>query len=94
MSTGDRVAVPTNGHRPALTDDALDAPHHDGSGSPDQPGQTAEASSGEGSAPAQAADPAAPSASLPTMTSGQVIAGFGLLAALALLLLGRRRGRD
>ena len=89
MSTGDRVAVPTNGHRPALTDDPLDAPHHDGSGSPDQPGQTAEAS-----AAARTPDPAAPSASLPTMTSGQVIAGFGLLAALALLLLGRRRGRD
>jgi hypothetical protein len=89
VSTGDRVAVPTNGHRPALTDDALDAPHHDGSGSPDQPGQKAEASDA-----APASDPAASSASLPTMTSGQVIAGFGLLAALALLLLGRRRGRD
>ena len=89
MSTGDRVAVPTNGHRPALTDDALDAPHHDGSGLAEQPGGSA-----EGPAAAQAADPAASSASLPTMTSGQVIAGFGLLAALALLLLGRRRGRD
>lgn len=89
MSTGDRVAVPTNGHRPALTDDALDAPHHAGSGSPEQSGQTADASDA-----ARTPDPAASSPSLPTMTSGQVIAGFGLLAALALLLLGRRRGRD
>jgi len=87
VSTGDRVAVPTNGHRPALTDDPLDAPHHDGSGSPER--QTADASD-----TARTQDPAASSASLPTMTSGQVIAGFGLLAALALLLLGRRRGRD
>jgi hypothetical protein len=76
-SSADRVAVPTNGHRPALKDDALDAPHHDASPTEDQP-----------------AGPRASSAASPSLTPGQVIAGFGVLAALALLLLGRRRGRD
>jgi hypothetical protein len=30
---------------------------------------------------------------MPAVTPGQVIAGFGVLAALAVLLVGRRRGR-
>ena len=84
MSSADRVAVPTNGHRPTLTDDALDSSHHDASGSGDRPA-------------AERTDPAnrpSPSPVLPTVTSSQVIAGVGLLAALALLILGRRRGRD
>jgi hypothetical protein len=68
-SPADRVAVPTNGHRPALTDDALDAPSVDASGAPSEP-------------------TAAPG---PTLTSGQVIAGLGVLAALILLFAGRRR---
>ena len=76
MSSADRVAVPTNGHHPALTDDALDAPHHDATGSDNTP-----------------AEPAETSSAMPAVTPGQVIAGFGVLAALALLLLGRRRGR-
>ncbi|HET8784759.1 MAG TPA: hypothetical protein VFM38_03930 [Candidatus Limnocylindrales bacterium] len=76
MSSADRVAVPTNGHRPALKDDALDAPRHDASPSEDRP-------SAPGPAPA----------ATPSFTPGQVIAGFGIVAALALLLLGRRRGR-
>ena len=75
MSSADRVAVPTNGHHPALTDDALDAPHHDATGSDERP-EAAESAS-----------------AMPALTPGQVIAGFGVLAALALLLLGRRRGR-
>jgi hypothetical protein len=33
------------------------------------------------------------SSATPSFTPGQVIAGFGIFAALALLLLGRRRGR-
>jgi hypothetical protein len=76
VSSSDRVAVPTNGHHPALTDDALDAPHHDATGSDDRP-----------------AEPAETSTAMPAVTPGQVIAGFGVLAALALLLVGRRRGR-
>ena len=74
-SSADRVAVPTNGHRPALKDDALDAPHHDASPSDDRRSEAAAA------------------AATPSLTPGQVMAGFGIVAALALLLLGRRRGR-
>ena len=76
MSSADRVAVPTNGHHPALTDDALDSPHHDATGSDDRPAESAETST-----------------AMPAVTPGKVIAGFGVLAALALLFLGRRRGR-
>jgi hypothetical protein len=67
VTSPDRLAVPTNGHRPALTDEALDAP---------------------------SVDPAdADLVVTPNITPGQVIAGFGILAALLLLVLGRRRGR-
>jgi hypothetical protein len=34
-----------------------------------------------------------PTPTLVNVSPGQVIAGFGILAALILLLLGRRRGR-
>jgi hypothetical protein len=70
MSSPDRVAVPTNGHRPALKDDALEAP------------------------PVEADYPASvrPAPSVGSVTPGQLIAGFGVLAAL-ILLLGRRRSR-
>ena len=67
MTSPDRLAVPTNGHRPALTDEALDAPSVD---------------------PADA-DPVG----TPNVTPGQAIVGFGIVAALILLFLGRRRGR-
>jgi hypothetical protein len=82
VSSGDRLAVPTNGHRPALHDDALDSPHHDASGSKDRP---AESGPGEPAA-------AATSTPMPAITPGQVIAGAGVLVAVALLILGRRRG--
>ena len=67
----DRVAVPTNGHHPAMSDDSLDAP-------------SIEADFG-------AQDQLRPAAT--NVSPGQVIAGFGILAALILLILGRRRGR-
>ena len=67
-SPADRVAVPTNGHHPALTDDALDAPDIDASEDPSERGMAA-----------------------PTLTPGQLIVGAGIVAALVLLLLGRRR---
>jgi hypothetical protein len=67
----DRVAVPTNGHHPALTDEALD-------------GQSVDASGEPGERPAASA----------AVSPGQLIAGFGIIAALILLLLGRRRGRS
>ena len=66
----DRIAVPTNGHHPALTEDALDAPATD-------------ASAGAGER----------ATAVPAVTPGQVIAGFGIIAALVVLLLGRRRNR-
>jgi hypothetical protein len=67
-SPADRVAVPTNGHHPALTDDALEARSVDAS-------EDREDASTTSSAP----------------TPGQLIAGFGIVAALIVLLLGRRR---
>ena len=73
MTSPDRVAVATNGHRPKLTDDALDAPSVDASEDPGEPGATASTSS--------------------AVTPGQLIAGFGIIAALVVLLLGRRRPR-
>ena len=70
-SPADKVAVPTNGHRPALTDDALDAP-------------SIEADFGPGGRP---------SAPLESVSPAQAVVGFGIVAALLVLLLGRRRGR-
>jgi hypothetical protein len=70
-TAGDRVAVPTNGHHPALTDDPADLP----------PGAGPDTRSQE------------PAPAVPTVSPGQVIAGFGIMAALILLILGRRRGR-
>jgi hypothetical protein len=71
VSSPDRLAVPTNGHRPALTDDPLDTPSIEADfGAEDRPTPT-----------------------LVNVSPGQVIAGFGILAALILLFLNRRRGR-
>jgi hypothetical protein len=73
----DRVAIPTNGHRPALPDADGDVDLADttdlGGGRP---------------------NPGSPSgrAALPPVTPGQVAVGFGIIAALIVLLLGRRRG--
>ena len=80
--SADRVAVPTNGHRPALSDDALDAsPADDTADAPDAP------------APDAADAPDGRAAAVPSVSPGPVIAGFAILAALVLLVLGRRRGR-
>jgi hypothetical protein len=71
VTSSDRLAVPTNGHRPALHDDALDAPSIEADfGAQDRPG-----------------------APLANVSPGQIIVGFGVIAALILLLFGRRRGR-
>ena len=87
MSSGDRVAVPTNGHRPALHDDALDSPYHDASASGDRRAEP-------GSALRERVSSRSPQPpALPTMTASQIVAGVGVLATVALLLLGRRRGR-
>jgi hypothetical protein len=69
VTSPDRLAVPTNGHRPALKDDTLDAP-------------SIEADFGAQGRPASV---------FPTVSPGQVVVGFGIIAALIVLLFGRRR---
>jgi hypothetical protein len=73
----DRVAVPTNGHHPALPDGDADL-------------DLAESSDLGGGTPSLALPGGRPP--LPTVTPGQVAVGFGIIAALIVLLLGRRRG--
>jgi hypothetical protein len=71
----DRVAVPTNGHRPAL-------PDHD------------EPATERGTAtPPMITPDRGPRAIVPAVSPGQLAAGFGIIAAVILLILGRRRGR-
>ena len=71
----DRVAVPTNGHRPAMSD-------HD------------EPATERGTAtPPMIRPDRGPRAIVPAVSPGQLAAGFGILAALILLIIGRRRGR-
>ena len=74
----DRVTVPTNGHHPALPDADADL-------------DLAETSDLGGGMPSLAFPGTRPP--LPTVTPGQVAVGFGIIAALIVLLLGRRRGR-
>jgi hypothetical protein len=74
----DHVAVPTNGHRKALPDGDADL-------------DLAETSDLGGGTPSLAFPGTRPP--LPTVTPGQVAVGFGIIAALIVLLLGRRRGR-
>jgi hypothetical protein len=72
----DRVAIPTNGHRAKLSEDE-DIDLAD----------TSDLGSGRPSL----AFPGG-RAPMPPVTPGQVAVGFGIVAALILLLLGRRRG--
>jgi hypothetical protein len=71
----DRVAVPTNGHRPAMSDH-------------DEPGTER----GTATPPTITPD-RGPRAIVPAVSPGQLAAGFGIIAALILLIIGRRRGR-
>jgi hypothetical protein len=73
-SSKDRVAVPTNGHKPPLTDEpaALDLPD------------------ASGAAPTDPLSPPNPTMGLPA-SPAQLAVGFGIVAALIILLLGRRR---
>jgi hypothetical protein len=73
----DRVAVPTNGHRPALS-------HDDGS---PEPANTTDLGAGRPSLVLPSLRP-----TVPNVTPTQAAVGFGIIAALILLLLGRRRG--
>jgi len=69
-SSTDRIPVPTNGHRPPLSSDAVAAPTD----------------------PAPTGGPSADELRV-AFTPGQVAAGFGIIAALILLVVGRRRGK-
>jgi hypothetical protein len=76
---GDRITIPTNGHHALAADSS--------------PAESAPASS-----PSPAPDldrPAGPGGTDVrfAVTPGQAIVGFGILASLILLFLGRRRGR-
>jgi hypothetical protein len=75
----DRVHPPTNGHRPPLSDPD------------DATGLDDPTDLGAGRPTIHVAPPA--SRPLPTVSTGQLAAGFGILVALALLVIGRRRGR-
>ena len=74
----DRVAVPTNGHHPAIPDEEKTNPLG--------------TERGAGTPPAATSD-RGPRANVPAVSPGQLAAGFGIIAALILLILGRRRGR-
>ena len=77
MSPADeRVAVPTNGHHPALPDDE----------------ETARLDTEREAVPTGTSD-RGPRANVPAVSPGQLAAGFGIIAAIILLVLGRRRGR-
>ena len=70
----DRVAVPTDGHRPAMSES--------------EPGTER----GTGTGPTVTTD-RGPRAIVPAVSPGQLAAGFGIIAAVILLVLGRRRSR-
>ena len=71
----DRVASPTNGHRPALRDGDVDL------------AETTDLGAGRPTMDLSDLRPA-----IPTVTPTQAAVGFGIIAGLIVLLLGRRRG--
>jgi hypothetical protein len=85
--SGDRVAVPTNGHHPAMSEHPDDAVAGTDSDVDENPSVAADFGAG-----ATVAERGARS-TVPTVTPAQLAAGFGIIAALILLVLGRRRGR-
>ena len=78
----DRVASPTNGHHPALRNDDVDTDLAD----------LPEATDLGRGTPTMAIPTLRPA--IPTVTPTQAAVGFGIIAALILLVLGRRRGGD
>jgi hypothetical protein len=87
--SGDRVGVPTNGHRPRLDDPAAALGLGGLEGTTDVEDAT---DLGAGRPTIHVSSATGPS--LPTVSTGQLAAGFGILVAVALLILGRRRGRQ
>jgi hypothetical protein len=74
----DRVAVPTNGHRKAMPENEQTTPVGTERGS---------------GTPTAVTSDRGPRANVPAVSPGQLAAGFGIIAALILLFIGRRRGR-
>ena len=77
------MAVPTNGHHPALSEHPADAVVG---------ADAATAVTEPGAGPPGVEDRGARSP-VPVVTPIQLAAGFGIIAALILLIVGRRRGR-
>lgn len=85
----DRIAVPTNGHRPPLVAETPAADPADPADPAPGPAPDADRlASGEPSSSGPSADELRGA-----FTPGQVAAGFGIIAALILLVVGRRRGK-
>lgn len=78
----DRVAVPTNGHRPAMSDQERSI----------DPTALPGTERGAATTPTVPSD-RGPRAIVPAVSPGQLAAGFGIIAAVILLVLGRRRSR-
>ena len=75
----DRVAAPTNGHQPALRAGDVGADLED-----------PEATDLGRGTPTMELAPQRPT--IPNVTPTQAVVGFGIIAALILVVLGRRRG--
>jgi hypothetical protein len=82
-SREDRVAAPTNGHHKALSDGDLESGLAD-------PADLLEATDLGRGAPNLALPALRPA--IPNVTPTQAVVGFGIIAALILVVLGRRRG--
>ncbi len=72
----DRVAVPTNGHHPAMPDGEA----------------TPLGTEREAGTPPTVTPDRGPRAIVPAVSPAQLAAGFGIIAAVILLIINRRRG--
>ena len=79
-SREDRVAAPTNGHHPALRDGDVES----------ELGDLPEATDLGRGTPSLALPALRPA--IPNVTPTQAAVGFGIIAALILVVVGRRRG--
>jgi hypothetical protein len=97
MSETDRIAVPTNGHKPHAVAAVVepDAPATPPAAA-DDAADAASKTTAAGAGGAGRADPAAKATSPEltiAVTPAQLAVGFGVIAGIILLLVGRRRGR-
>ena len=85
----DRVAVPTNGHQPTQSTDPDGIIAGSPATDPPRSARSAAEVDARPALPTQVVDRRAAS----TVTPGQLAAGFGIIAALIVLAIRRRRGR-